>query len=245
MICSSRTLIIFILSLLFFVQGCGGGTSGSGLNIYEGKVQTTTGLALSKVKVTIESTGDTTSTNDKGEFSLESEAAGLEVPFLLESDLFSSRFILEGASETEKRVNMKITVDTDSDTVSVERFAMRAAFVGGCDHYFENTNPIRQANKVPDNTVCTIKVYVYGDEKPLGNIPIALQYASCSKNATWETLETSTTGVGKNRGIGQMSFSYKSSPEFCRYRVVAPFHLATYHPLFHYIKTFEEQESSQ
>lgn len=239
----THNLIYCHLILSFFI-GCGGGTSGSGLDpkIYQGKVLATDGRILSDVSVTIESTGDTAVTNSEGEFQITSNSQGGEVPFNIQSSEFNSYFSLNNISDDSSRVSINITVDTENDIVKVDHFSLKAQFVGNCDYYFENREIIRQANFVPDGTLCTLKVTVKGDGKKLARIPIALQYASCQENATWETIKESQTQTGKNIGVSQINFPYYDSKKFCRYRVVAPFRYSSYSPIFYPIDTFTEQE---
>ncbi len=229
-----------LLLLILLLSNCGGGTSGSGLHTYEGKIDSTEGNSLSGVNITIESTGDSTTTNDNGEFLIESEASGEEVPFLLKSPTFENRFILKDIPEDSSRITFDITVDTKSDTVQVNNVRVKARFAGLCDYYFENREIIRQANRVPIGTICSLNVEVLGDGRRLSNVPVALQYASCKPRAEWKTIKAVNTGELRHAGSVEINFEYIDSEEYCRYRIVAP---VGGHPQGIYpIDTFTEQE---
>lgn len=235
--------IIRFISILFLIalfNGCGGGTSGSGLKTYEGNIETTDGRALAGVNITIETTGDSSVTDNSGGFTIKSDAHGHEVPFLLESTEFQNHFILKDIPEDSSRITLTVTVNTRTDTIEVSNIRVRAQFAGLCDFYFENREIIRQSNRVPPDTICSLSVEVLGEGRRLVDVPVALQYASCEANAEWKTLVTTYTGSGEHAGSAEINFEFKDSAEFCRYRVLAPVNGSTFgtYP----IDTFTEQE---
>lgn len=230
------------LILLASICSCGGGTSGSGLKTYKGLIDDTSNNALANVDVTIETTGDRTVTDESGRFSLQSSASGPEVPFLIESHDFVSRFVLKEIPDDSAHISVNITVDTETDIATVDQIDVRAGFVGLCDDYFENNETIRQANHVPEGTICTLKVRVFGDGQPLPHVPVAVQYNSCEASTPWETLVTSYTGVGVRAGVVQLNFPFIDSTAYCRYRVVAPFGATNRNLIYYPIDTFSEQE---
>lgn len=237
-----KLTVLFSLFLLgFLISGCDGGTSGSGVKTYQGRITSTNGTPLSNVSVTIESTGDSATTNQQGEFSLNSTASGENVPFIAEAPNFTTRFSVDDVSEESSRVSVNVQIDTEKDTATVTHISIKARFSGLCDYYFENREIIRQSNRVPAHTRCSITVDLLGDGKPLGAVPVALQYASCETNAVWETIATTSTGVGKFRGLAEIQFEYEDSPTRCRYRVLAPFNDNRYWQVSYPIDTFTEQ----
>ena len=233
--------VLASLFLLLLLNGCGGGTSGSGLKSYDGIVASTDGTPLTGVNVTITSTGDSGVTNEKGEFSIASHASGDAVEILLESPMFSNSFVVKNVPTTSSRVRVNVKVDTAQNTVQVEEFGVRAGIVGLCDTYFENNEVIRQANEVPKGTICTIKLKVYGDGDLRSHIPVALQYAACPQGSPWTTLATGMTGVGTELGSEKLSFTFIDSPEFCRYRVIAPYKFQNYRGVKYPLETFSYQ----
>lgn len=232
--------IPFIVFLAFC--GCGGGTSGSGIKTYEGTVSTTDGRALTGVHITIEATGDNSFTDANGAFAIKSDASGQEVSFLLESPEFENRFVLQDIPSDSSGITVEVTVDTETDVIQVSNVTLRAWFAGLCDQYFENREIIRQANRIPKGTVCSLNVEVLGDGKRLPNIPLALEYAACEPGSPWRVLQNASTGAGPRAGSAEINFEFKDSEQFCRYRVVLTERIGNSQVASYPIDTFSEQE---
>lgn len=234
---------LFLIFFLLCSGGCGGGTSGSGLKNYHGSIDDTSSRALPGVNVTIESTGDNTTTDTDGKFAFQSSAFGKDISFLIESTDFKSRVVLQEIPESSAHISLKIVVDTRTDVAVVNQLNVRAGFVGLCDNYFENTETIRQANQVPDGTVCTLSAIVRGDGQLLNNIPVALEYSGCNETSAWETIAVALTGLEEENGEGKVKFSfpYHDSSTYCRYRIVAPSDSSIHVPVYFPIVTFTEQ----
>jgi len=207
------------LCAVFFLAGCGGGTSGSGVKSYEGTVTTKEGLEMSGVSVTIESTGDSSTTDASGKFAIQSDAYGPEVPLLFESPVFQNRFVLRNVPVDSARITMDVTVDTKTDTIEVNNIGLRAKFAGLCDYYFENREIIRQANQVPRGTRCSLNVEVLGDGERLSDIPVVLEVAACDPGSLWSQVKEVKTGNGPHAGSAEINFEFQDSNDFCRYRV--------------------------
>lgn len=235
-----HSILVFIVA--FFFVSCGGGTSGSGLKTYQGTVTTVDNKALPQVAVTIEDTGDSSFTNNEGQFAIKSNASGSEVRFLLESPQFSSRFTLKDIPDESSRIEMTVTVDPETQSTQVSNVSVRAWMAGTCDFYFENREVIRQSNRVPTGTVCSLNVRILGDGSPLANVPVALQYSSCAPHSTWETLLVTQTGSGSHTGAAELNFQFIDSETFCRYRIIAPFGVQGITGVTYPIDTFTEQE---
>lgn len=232
----------FVVVLLLAAVGCGGGTDGSGIKTYEGHISENNGQSLADVLVTIESTGDSGVSDKDGNFQFRSDAEGPEVPFVLQSSRFTSRFLVRDIPAESSRVRLELIVDPQTSVTEVRQLHVRAWFAGLCDHYFENGAVIRQANRVPEGTECSINVRVFGDGQPLASVPVALQYSACTPGAQWETLVTASTGDGQHQGYAEVNFSFVDSPQFCRYRIVAPYQIEGISPVAYPIDTFSEQK---
>lgn len=235
---------ILLLSLLFFAS-CGGGTSGSGLKRYEGRIATADNQALSEISVTIENTGDSSVTNSGGEFVIDSQAAGPDVNFLLESPDFISRFVLKDIPEDSSHVTMHVLVDPESQVAEVQKISVRAWMTGECDGYFQNGDFLHQADVVPNDLQCSLHVRVFGDGKPLTKVPVALQYSNCANDAHWRTLRVARTGNGEEPGSTDISFHFVDSEQFCRYRVIAAFNSTGTVGAVYRIDTLTEQHQSR
>ncbi len=234
------SLILCWLTLL--AGGCGGGTSGTGIKSYEGVVKNAVNdEPLPNVTVTEEETGASTVTDPRGQFLLVSEAKGEELQFHLESDEFESRFIVHNVPEESARVTVEVAVDVQEHSIQVEQLSMRAGMVGACDRYFENHDVIRQSNRVPSNTLCTLKAIVLGDGQRRSNVPVALQVRACQIGAEWRTLQVVKTDSGVHRGVAQISFPYLDSISYCQYRLVAPFEYKDYRPVTFPLHTYTAQ----
>lgn len=238
------TQVSLYLALIFvgvFI-GCGGGTSGSGLNAYEGRVQTEDGKALEGVSITVEQTGDSTTSDKNGDFLILSDASGDEVAILAETSSFSHRVLVRNVLDEDSRIRVNITVDSILQSARTTDFNVRASIVGVCDYYFENRETIRQSNRVPPGTVCTAKVQVLAEGRLLDGAQVALQYSSCKPNAPWTTIGVAATGAEGVSGIAKLSFEYESSEQFCRYRIVAPYNFGDAWPVYYPIDTYAEQQ---
>ena len=227
-----------------FLVSCGGGTSGTGLNEYEGRVTDISGAPVNGAVMTVQSTGDSATTDANGEFLITSEASGEEVSILAEAEGFSGHVKVRNVFPEHSRIRINMTIDRVKQEASKVDFNVKAQFVGFCDYYFENRSTIRQANAVPGGTICTVKVDLLADGQRLDGASVALEYASCEQNAIWRPVVAGITGA-ENPGEVKLSFEFISSSKFCRYRVVAPYKLGNAWPVYYPIDTFAEQASSR
>lgn len=240
------TTFEFVLILISgLVAACGGGTSGSGLNSYEGRVVNQSGAPLEGVRLTIESTGETTETDFQGYFILQSGASDAQIYLLAQRGDFKDRLRVDNVFEGDSRFRIDVTIDSIRQRAAVTNFNMRARMVGLCDYYFENGIFIRQSNRVPGGTTCTLRVELFADGSPLNDARVALEYSSCDAGAQWKLLKEVTTGVEGEDGAAKIRFAYRSAPDFCRYRIVAPYRFATAWPLYYPIETFQENKADR
>ncbi len=228
--------------IILLLASCGGGTSGSGLKTYQGRVITPFNEALSEVAVTIEDTGDSSVTDVNGRFSIKSNAAGATVRFLLESPDFTTRFTLIDIPDESSRIGMRVTVNPQTNETTVKNLSVRTWMAGYCEPFFESREVIRQIKNVPDGTECSLNVRVLRDGQPVADLPIALQYSSCEPGSSWQLLRESRTGTGNHQGAAELNFGFIDSSEFCRYRVIAPYNGPNTPGVPYPIDTFTEQE---
>ena len=242
---SAAVTWVVIIYLLTVLGGCGGGTSGTGLGAeqttYVGAVMTPVGDPVPGARIENQATGDATLTDMWGAFALATKRTEGDVPFKVETSTLSSEFIVEQPALDSPQVSVNITLDVSQGQVAVDRFSVDAGIVGACNSYFENRSVIRQANRVPAGQACTAKITVYGDGKPRGHIPVAVQRSSCIPGAQWETVAIGETLSGVHRGVAQVSFPFEDSMASCRYRIVAPFEYREYVPVIYTIETFTSQ----
>lgn len=239
------TVKIFGLLSVIFAVSCGGGTSGTGLNAYEGTVTDQKGAPLEGVSLTVESTGDSAKTDRNGNFELQSSASGQEVALLAESSTRSSRVTVRNVFAEDSRVQISVVLGSHPQDSSATHLNVRSRMVGYCDYYFENRTTIRQANHVPGDTVCTLKTEVLEDGLPLDGALVALEYAGCAESSPWSLLAVGETNSVETPGSAKISFTYIDSPTYCRYRVIAPYKSNGEKPVYYPIQTFTKQEYDQ
>lgn len=230
------------LIMVMALGGCGGGTEGTGTRSYQGNIRSIDQQPLADVKVTIAETGDSSITDELGNFTVLSEPTNNTVTFVLEAEDFSTSVAVTDIPDTSTRLTVNIEVNTETDTAEISNFAVRAGIVGYCNPFFENGEVIRQANRVPDGTQCTVKVRVFGDGALAERIPVAVQTLACDPDAIWETVETGSTGFGIRAGVAQIAFKYYQDSQHCSYRVIAPFNYQHYLPVAYPFLTFSDQE---
>jgi len=106
-------LMCFNLFMLFG-GGCGGGTRGSGGQLFDGVVSDSDFRALPGVSVTILTTGDSAITASDGPFSIATSTTSDTVEFLLESEQFSGRSATKVVPGNAKRVFVRLVVGQGS-----------------------------------------------------------------------------------------------------------------------------------
>lgn len=107
-------LVATISLFLLWGGGCGGGTRGSGGQLFEGVVSDSNARSLSGVSVTILSTGDSSITDNNGAFTISTNDVSGGVEFLLEAQQFSGRVITQEVPQDATRVFVKFTVGSGS-----------------------------------------------------------------------------------------------------------------------------------
>lgn len=212
------------------------------MNAFEGTVTNQKGAPLQGVSVTLESTGDSTTTDENGNFELQSSASGESVSLLAESPTYSSRVTVKNVFAEHSRVQITLTLHETGQSSSASHRNVRAGMVGRCDYYFENRTIIRQANHVPDKTICTLKAEVLSEGSPLDGALVALEYSGCCESSPWIPLATAETESVETPGSAKISFPFKDSPTYCRYRLVAPDKYKEAKPVYYPIETFTKQE---
>jgi len=116
----SRILVMScVLLTLFAVIGCGGGTQGTGGIAIEGRILKTDGTALANTKVTVAQTGDSTTTDANGDFSLTAKVTGT-TSLLVESDTVSTEVAIGDISAQASTVRVTISVDENENSGTVE-----------------------------------------------------------------------------------------------------------------------------
>lgn len=105
-------IAIFSISLL---TGCGGGSRGSGGQLYDGFVGDSDGRALSGVSVTILATGDSAVSDASGGFSIQTEPQSGAVEFLLEGPAFSGRVVSDDVPTNATRVFVQFAVGSGTN----------------------------------------------------------------------------------------------------------------------------------
>ena len=118
-------IVLLIISIGILGGGCGGGTRGSGGQLFEGVVFDSESRTLAGVSITILSTGDSAISAADGSFSIETAGVTERVEFLLESQEFSAQTPARVVPANARRVFVRLvvgpgntpSVDVDIDVV--------------------------------------------------------------------------------------------------------------------------------
>lgn len=231
---------VFLLILIALaIQACGGGTGGTGIKAYEGNVRTLDQKPLSNARLTIEDTGDSSITDQEGNFILYSRAFGAHVRFLIETPQFSQSFTLTDISADSSRINVGLVVDSAAQSVQITQFSVKAKMVGKCAQYFQNGESIDQVIEIPSpgDVLCTLDMRVFGDGLLRRKVPIVLQHSGCDPDDEWITDAQTETGDKDRRGIAKLEFRFEATQQKCRYRILAPFNYRGFTPIAYPINT--------
>lgn len=109
-----------IAALFVLVVGCGGGTGGTGLQDYQGKILTKSLAPVAGAEVTIVQTGDSAVTDERGEFLIRTELDGGDVGLLIEGSDFSSQVVLPDIPAQATIVVVTLELDEVTKTVSTK-----------------------------------------------------------------------------------------------------------------------------
>lgn len=243
-------LLLYLLSIILTLSGCGGGSAGTGTGddsvTIKGIVRDDNQQPLQGVLVTVIEGGESDITDNAGQFEINTEVIADEytLEFKVDDRSVTTTISAVGGNGT---ISIEVEINPLLDDITVNDISVNAKIVGSCDVYFENRDPIRQANKVPENGVqCTLKVSVKNRKTGLAHVPIAIQYRRCEGNKSWYTTELGVTMSGGNLGVAQIPFRYYSNDVHCRYRIVTPYYedsegVNRDRSVIKYIDTFEFQ----
>lgn len=112
-------LFLCIILLLGFLGGCGGGTQGTGGIAIEGRLLKTDGTGLPDTTVTVAQTGDSTTTDLNGSFSLTTTVVG-DTSLLLENSTLSTEVAIGALSTNAASVRVTISVNEDDNSGAVD-----------------------------------------------------------------------------------------------------------------------------
>lgn len=218
-------IIALILVLLLLVQ-CGGGSEGTGnvnTKTLSGNVRMSDGEPLVDAEVTVQETGDSTTTDSVGSFLLQTETDASILNLLIEKGALRASTTLSGLDEFTSNVKVDLTLlqNGDESLVTVGYLEVWARIVGECEKYFENEAIIRQKRKVPDDLRCTLRFFASGDGQRLERIRGRIDVRSCDSNE-WRPIANGTTGSGANAGLGDIDFDFIDNKRNCVYRLIAP-----------------------
>lgn len=236
------TLTVFVLSM----NGCGGGSSGTGTGgvetrTIEGSVNRTDGSDASGILITVVQTEASTITNELGAFSLETPITAGEVDLRLQGEDIDATVKVPDVSEVPSTVSVTITVPESGKVAAISNVEVLARIVGRCDTYFENLRVIRQSNTTPGGLTCVARVFVQGDGKTLGKVGVRIQARKCPKASEWFDVAEGVTMSGTNSGVAQVPFPYVDDADHCVYRIIAPDGIEEVPPVVYEIFTFTKQ----
>lgn len=240
-----KLLIILLSAFTLQIVACGGGSVGTGSGdnrMIEGKLSDESGNPIASALVTIEETGEQATTDSAGNFSISTTSDKTQLSLRVESDGFDDKIIVNDENKTDRTL-VQIRVDRKKKTIEkIKSLSVSAKIVGKCDSAFENRSTIRQSNKLANGTECTLKVVIFGDGKPLGDIPFVLQHRECDTSKSWRDSVIGATREVTTPGIEQVNFIFKTDSAHCQYRVVAPYRFPGLEEVVFPIETFQSQK---
>lgn len=119
---SIKFVICCLMASLVMTSACGGGTSGSGGRSFQGTVlRASVGTPLQGLKVTVLETGDSDITDEKGFFSIDTDATEDNLTFLLESDDFNGNINVSGLASNTVLIKLEFEVEEagEDDLVTI------------------------------------------------------------------------------------------------------------------------------
>jgi hypothetical protein len=238
---------LLTLLLLLGISGCGGGSAGTGTGDTSFRVQGVVvgrdGKPVETALVTIIETGDNDLTDSSGEFLITSTASESQLTLEIskQSRTATTKITAPGEHGT---ISINIKFDDVREIVETNELSVQSKIVGACDVFFENSRTIRQANPVPENLSCVLKVSVTAVGEPVPHVPIAIQFNDCSSQGRWTTAALGATLSGGNIGVAQIEFPFFDDSEHCIYRVVTPFGEKTVARAITQIQTLTYQKRS-
>jgi len=237
-----RQALIGFLVLGLFLEGCGGGSSGTGsTRLFEGTVVTSDRYPISGATVTIADTGDSTTTDPNGRFSVEAVTDSGNVDLTIEAGDVDTSVTVPDLSSDSSTVKVEVEIDPSTEIAEVDKFEVVSQVVGDCGQYFDNAQIISQIAPIPDAMVCTLKVTVNKNGQARGGVPFGLQYRKCADGEEWITEGEGKTLGGSKKGVGQLSFNFVNDLEHCVYRIVTPFEVEGVEAVVQQINTLTKQ----
>jgi hypothetical protein len=231
---SSKILTFFLVlatvGMLFTLEGCGGGSAGTGFDTQdrsltiEGALLSSNNEPLSGVVVTVVETGSSTITDATGVFSLNIPPVTGNAELTFERGEESGGATVPLAKDATS-VQIVVTLTPELTKVEENSYSMTSKIGGDCSSYFSDESPIKQISEVPPSTQCTAVVQVLNGDIPASGVPFAVQYRGCNENDPWITLALGETGSDENAGKGEVPFTFTNDTLRCVYRIVAPFNI--------------------
>ena len=255
MIRSPRLRKVILLCLCLATVGCqGGGTQGTGVpkKLYTGRVTTSDGAGFSDAKLEISESGDSTQSDENGNFELQSHPQTSSVTFVVSKDNFQATAVLDNPPLDNQTISIEISVDVQNNRAEarlitlqdVSKFDIQAEIVGSCRKSFTNQDgKIYQQRSIQNGTTCFAHVDVRGDGSLRGGVKVAVQRKPCRDRAVWITSEVGITSTRTRTGQVTIPFRFFDTDRACAYRIVAPFGQRSKSVEVLPIKTFAELRS--
>lgn len=234
--------------MLFFslLPGCGGGSVGTGTEpriaktTFVGAVTSEAGQPVAGALILLLNTKEAATSAPDGTFQLDSTLDGGTASFSVTAGQVQGSVDVANVPSDGAAVNLAVVVNFDDRTVSLNNLSITAKIEGNCDPFFENTRTIRQSGRVPDGTMCPLRVRTSSAAGPVSGVPFVLQRARCFAGAPWHDVGSGVTG-NVAPGFGELAFAFSNAEEFCVYRIVVPYGIADLRPQIFNVDTFRKQ----
>ena len=223
-------LVIATVGMLLTLEGCGGGSAGTGFDpqgrnvTIEGALLTSQNEPLAGVIVTVVETGSSTVSDSSGLFSLNTPPTTGDAELTFERGEVTGETTV-ALSQDSSSVQIVVVLTPELTTVTSSSYTMTSGINGACAEFFSDETPIRQLSPVPAGTECSAMVQILAGQDMAQKVPFAVQYRSCEDDAPWITIALGQTSEGEAAGSGNITFPYVDDTRRCVYRIVAPFNI--------------------
>lgn len=215
--------VILILSVVYFLTACGGGSQGTGTEprtSFAGKIQSTDSNPIGGAQITVVETGEKTISDSEGNFNLNSSFVGGSTELIITTDQGSSTVVIdENITSQGAAIVVGVEVGSGTQLSSADSLTITAKIEGDCDIYFENNRVIRQSNQIQDGKICPFRIKVFDGHIPISGSSVYVQKRGCDDNLGWVTIKEGIVGI-KTPGIVDVNFKFSTKPDFCLYRAL-------------------------
>lgn len=224
-------IAVFTFNALLIFTGCnGGGTSGTGLRSFEGKIYREDSTPLENAEIRILETGEWTASTADGNFLLSSTFRLKDVTLKITHPSVSDSVPIGDIPETIDLVKLELAANTDTNTVEprlidfsrFKELGLSIRMLDDCEQAFQTTQEgLEQVTPLSQGRSCRLRAQVYGDERPAPGVLVTIDRRACHESSPWRRVAAARTRSGAQQGSVIIPFRFFVSDSSCQYRVTA------------------------